>query len=141
MTAAKEIYRVNLFPNPNFKPDGFANGVWDGDHSAEMPGDGTFVPKTGSTNYSEFRLPELEIGLEYVCSVRCADKLTNFTLWISGIQIWFVMNGGVHTARFTVQPGDQSTNRIVFNGGHVYSEPQLELASTFDPATAGGVFL
>ena len=35
--------------------------------------------------------------------------------------------------------GSQKTNRVVFSNQGVYSQPQLELASTYDAALGGGI--
>lgn len=130
--------RINLFPNPGFDPDGFAAGVWDGDHSAEMPGDGTFVPDPGH-EYSTLKLPELREGVEYVISLKAVGT-TVVTCWLNDAQQWFTKgDDDVFTLRYTVAAGEsQASNRFVFTRGVVYSEPQIEPASTSDPAVAGG---
>lgn len=86
MTATKEIYRVNLFLNPLFNPDGMHMGAFNENNSGFMPGDGTFRVVGRNAN---LLLPELEVGAEYVfrCEVVAEpeDGQARITLWTGGI--------------------------------------------------------
>lgn len=144
MTATKEIYRVNLFLNPLFNPDGMHMGAFNEDNSGFMPGDGTFRVVGRSAH---LLLPELEVGAEYVfrCEVveEDPDGDTRASLWTDGnvrLSNFVSPVDGVILIRFkykTDETGDQSKNRVLFGKG-TYTHPQLELASTFDAAVAGG---
>lgn len=144
MTATKEIYRVNLFLNPLFNPDGMHMGAFNEDNSGFMPGDGTF--RVVGRN-AHLLLPELEVGSEYVfrCEVVAGqeDGQTRISLWADGsVQLSNLVApvDGVILIRFTYrtdETGDQSKNRALFGPG-TYTHPQLELASTFDAAVSGG---
>ena len=146
MTATKEIYRVNLFLNPLFNPDGMHMGAFNEDNSGFMPGDGTFRVEGRSAH---LLLPELEIGVEYVFRCEVVDEDpdgdTRASLWTDGsVQLSNLTSpvDGVILIRFkyrTDATGDQSNNRVLFGKG-TYTHPQLELASTFDAAVAGGGF-
>lgn len=144
MTTTKEIYRVNLFLNPLFNPDGMHMGAFNEDNSEFMPEDGTFRVVGRNAN---LLLPELEVGAEYVfrCEVIAEpeDGQARISLWAGGsVQLSNLTSpvDGVILIRFKYragETGDQSKNRALFGPG-TYTRPQLELASTFDPATAGG---
>lgn len=144
MTATKEIYRVNLFLNPLFNPDGMHMGAFNEDNSGFMPGDGTF--RVVGRN-AHLLLPELEVGAEYVfrCEVVAEqeDGSTRISLWAGGsVQLSNLVApvDGVILIRFryrTGETGDQSKNRVLFGPG-TYTRPHLELASTYDAAVAGG---
>ena len=85
MTATKEIYRVNLFLNSLFNPDGMHMGAFNEDNSGFMPGNGTFRVVGRNAN---LLLPELEVGAEYVfrCEVVAEqeDNSTRISIWASG---------------------------------------------------------
>lgn len=144
MTATKEIYRVNLFLNPLFNPDGMHMGAFNEDNSGFMPGDGTFRVVGRSAH---LLLPELEVGAEYVfrCEVVAEpeDGQARIILWADGsVQLSGAVNpvDGVILIRFkykTDETGDQSKNRALFGPG-TYTRPHLELASTYDAAVSGG---
>ena len=144
MTATKEIYRVNLFLNPLFNPDGMHMGAFNEDNSGFMPGDGTFRVVGRSAH---LLLPELEVGAEYVfrCEVvsEQEDNSPRISLWTGGsVQLSNLTSpvDGVILIRFryrTDAAGDQSKNRALFGPG-TYTRPHLELASTYDAAVAGG---
>ena len=144
MTATKEISRVNLFLNPLFNPDGMHMGAFNEDNSGLMPGDGTFRVVGMNAN---LLLPELEVGAEYVfrCEVVAEqeDGSTRISIWTDGsVQLSNLVSpaDGVILIRFTYRTdatGDQSNNRVLFGKG-TYTHPQLELASTYDAAVAGG---
>ena len=144
MTATKEIYRVNLFLNPLFNPDGMHMGAFNEDNSGFMPGDGTF--RVVGRN-AHLLLPELEVGAEYVfrCEVVAEqeDNSTRISIWAgSSVQLSALTSpeDGVILIRFTYRTdaaGDQSKNRALFGPG-MYKRPHLELASTYDAAVAGG---
>lgn len=144
MTTTKEIYRVNLFLNPLFNPDGMHMGAFNEDNSGFMPGDGTF--RVVGRN-AQLLLPELEVGAEYVfrCEVVAEpeDGQARIILWADGsVQLSGAVNpvDGVILIRFkykTDETGDQSRNRALFEPG-TYTRPHLELASTYDAAVAGG---
>ena len=144
MTATKEIYRVNLFLNPLFNPDGMHMGAFNEDNSGFMPGDGTFRVVGRS---AQLLLPELEVGAEYVfrCEVVAEpeDGQARIVLWADGsVQLSGAVNpvDGVILVRFkykTDETGDQSKNRALFGPG-TYTRPHLELAETYDAAVAGG---
>lgn len=144
MTTTKEIYRVNLFLNPLFNPDGMHMGAFNEDNSGFMPGDGTF--RVVGRN-AHLLLPELEVGAEYVfrCEVVSGqeDGSTRISLWAdNSVQLSNLTSpvDGVILIRFryrTGETGDQSKNRALFGPG-TYTRPHLELASTYDAAVAGG---
>lgn len=144
MTTTKEIYRVNLFLNPLFNPDGMHMGAFNENNSGFMPGDGTFRVVGRNAN---LLLPELEVGAEYVfrCEVvaKPEDGQARIILWTGGsVQLSSAVNpvDGVILIRFryrTGETGGQSKNRALFEPG-TYTHPQLELASTYDAAVSGG---
>ena len=144
MTATKEIYRVNLFLNPLFNPEGMHMGAFNEDNSGFMPGDGTF--RVVGRN-AHLLLPELEVGAEYVfrCEVVAeqGDNSTRISIWADGsVQLSNLTSpvDGVILIRFkyqTNEAGDQSKNRALFGPG-TYTRPHLELASTYDAAVSGG---
>lgn len=139
-----EIIRRNLFLNPLFDPAGMHMGAFGEDNAGFMPGDGTFRVEGRAAH---LLLPELEVGVEYVfrCEVveEAPDGDTRVSLWTDGsVQLSNLTKpvDGVILIRFTYRTdaaGDQSKNRALFGKGQ-YTHPQLELASTFDAAVAGG---
>lgn len=50
-------------------------------------------------------------------------------------------DGGNYSAVTVPATGSQKKNRVVFHNQGVYSQPQLELASTYDAALGGGGIL
>lgn len=135
--------RVNMYPNPRFSPDGASTGTWHFDYANDMPGDGTLRP-SNSQGYDELRIPELEPGVEYVFSVRSENRLGSGMLVIADkySQRAVPDGSGLIVVRLTAPAtGSQQENRVVFDAPGVYSQPQLELASTYDAALGGGGIL
>lgn len=133
--------RVNMYPNPRFSPDGASTGAWNVDYANDMPGDGTLRP-SNSQGYDELRIPELEPGVEYVFSVRSENRLGGAMVVIADkySQRAVPDGSGLIVVRLTAPAtGSQKENRVVFDATGVYSQPQLELASTYDAALGGGV--
>lgn len=133
--------RVNMYPNPRFSPDGASTGAWGIDYANDMPGDGTLRP-SHSQGFDELHVPELDPGAEYVFSVRSENGRGSVILVIG--ERYFsrtVPDGnGMIVLRLTAPAtGSPKTNRVVFSNQGVYSQPQLELASTYDAALGGGV--
>lgn len=133
--------RVNMYPNPRFSPDGASTGAWGLDYANDMPGDGTLRPSR-SQGYDELRVPELNPGAEYVLSVRSENGRGSVMLVIGErYSSRTVPDGnGMIVIRLTAPAtGSQKKNRVVFSNQGVYSQPQLELASTYDAALGGGI--
>ena len=134
------MQRINWFPNPLFDPDGASLGAWGIGYANDMPGDGTLRP-SNSQGYDELRIPELNPGAEYVLSVR-SENGRGSVMFIIGEQDFSTIrpdrNGLIVVRRTVPATGSQKTNRVAFNNSGVYSQPQLELASTYDPAVGGG---
>ena len=133
--------RVNMYPNPRFSPDGASTGAWGIDYANDMPGDGTLRP-SHSQGFDELHVPELDPGAEYVFSVRSENGRGSVMLVIGErYSSRTVPDGnGMIVLRFTAPAtGSQKKNRVVFHNQGVYSQPQLELASTYDAALGGGV--
>lgn len=132
--------RVNMYPNPRFSPDGASTGAWDIDYANDMPGDGTLRP-SHSQGFDELHVPELDPGAEYVFSVRSENGRGSVMLVIGErYSSRTVPDGnGMIVLRLTAPAtGSQKKNRVVFHNQGVYSQPQLELASTYDAALGGG---
>lgn len=133
--------RVNMYPNPRFSPDGASTGAWGIDYANDMPGDGTLRP-SHSQGFDELHVPELNPGAEYVFSVRSENGRGSVMLVIGErYSSRTVPDGnGMIVLRLTAPAtGSQKKNRVVFSNQGVYSQPQLELASTYDAALGGGV--
>lgn len=133
--------RVNMYPNPRFSPDGASTGAWGINYANDMPGDGTLRP-SHSQGYDELHVPELNPGAEYVLSVRSENGRGSVMLVIGErYSSNTVPDGnGMIVIRLTAPAtGSQKKNRVVFHNQGVYSQPQLELASTYDAALGGGV--
>ena len=133
--------RVNMYPNPRFSPDGASTGAWGIDYANDMPGDGTLRP-SHSQGFDELHVPELNPGAEYVFSVRSENGRGSVILVIGErYSSRTVPDGnGMIVLRLTAPAtGSQKKNRVVFSNQGVYSQPQLELASTYDAALGGGV--
>lgn len=133
--------RVNMYPNPRFSPDGASTGAWGIDYANDMPGDGTLRP-SHSQGFDELHVPELDPGAEYVFSVRSENGRGSVILVIGErYSSRTVPDGnGMIVLRLTAPAtGSQEKNRVVFSNQGVYSQPQLELASTYDAALGGGV--
>lgn len=133
--------RVNMYPNPRFSPDGASTGAWGIDYANDMPGDGTLRP-SHSQGFDELHVPELDPGAEYVFSVRSENGRGSVILVIGErYSSRTVPDGnGMIVLRLTAPAtGSPKTNRVVFSNQGVYSQPQLELASTYDAALGGGV--
>lgn len=133
--------RVNMYPNPRFSPDGASTGAWGIDYANDMPGDGTLRP-SHSQEFDELHVPELDPGAEYVFSVRSENGRGSVMLVIGErYSSRTVPDGnGMIVLRLTAPAtGSQKKNRVVFSNQGVYSQPQLELASTYDAALGGGV--
>ena len=133
--------RVNMYPNPRFSPDGASTGAWGLDYANDMPGDGTLRPSR-SQGYDELRVPELNPGAEYVFSVRSENGRGSVMLVIGELNSSRTVpdGNGMIVLRFTAPAtGSQKKNRVMFSNQGVYSQPQLELASTYDAALGGGV--
>lgn len=133
--------RVNMYPNPRFSPDGASTGAWGIDYANDMPGDGTLRP-SHSQGFDELHVPELDPGAEYVFSVRSENGKGSVILVIGErYSSRTVPDGnGMIVLRLTAPAtGSQKKNRVVFSNQGVYSQPQLELASTYDAALGGGV--
>ena len=135
--------RVNMYPNPRFSPDSASTGAWGIDYANDMPGDGTLRP-SHSQGFDELHVPELNPGAEYVFSVRSENGRGSVILVIGErYSSRTVPDGnGMIVLRLTAPAtGSQKKNRVVFSNQGVYSQPQLELASTYDAALGGGGFL
>lgn len=138
------MMRVNMYPNPRFSPDGASTGAWGIDYAKDMPGDGTLRP-SHSQGYDELHIPELEPGVEYVFSVRSENRLGGAMVVIANTYSSTISpdGNGLIVVRLTAPATGilQKENRIVFSNQGVYSQPQLELASTYDAALGGGGIL
>lgn len=135
------MQRINWFPNPRFDRNGASTGAWHIDYANDMPGDGTFRP-SHSQGYDELHIPELEPGAEYVFSVRSDNRLGGGALVIANKYSSRINpdGSGLIVVRLTAPAtGSQQENRVIFVTNGVYSQPQLELASTYDAALGGGV--
>lgn len=135
------MQRINLYPNPRFDRNGASTGAWGVDYANDMPGDGTLRP-SHSQEYDELRIPELNLGVEYVFSVRSDNRLGGAMVVIANTYSSKISpdGNGLIVVRFTAPAtGSQRENRVVFYSKGVYSQPQLELASTYDAALGGGV--
>lgn len=134
--------RVNLYPNPRFSPDGASTGAWGFDYANDMPGDGTLRP-SHSQGFDELHVPELALGVEYVFSVRSDNRLGGAMVVIANTYSSTISpdGNGLIVVRLTAPATGilQKENRIVFSNQGVYSQPQLELASTYDAALGGGI--
>lgn len=135
------VMRVNLYPNPRFSPDGASTGAWGFDYANDMPGDGTLRPSR-SQGFDELHVPELALGVEYVFSVRSDNRLGGAMVVIANTYSSTISpdGNGLIVVRLTAPATGilQKENRIVFSNQGVYSQPQLELASTYDAALGGG---
>ena len=135
------MQRINLYPNPRFDRNGASFGAWGIDYANDMPGDGTLRP-SHSQGYDELHVPELAPGAEYVFSVRSENGGGSAMLVIGDLYSSRTVpdGSGMIVVRLTAPAtGSQKNNRVVFNNQGVYSQPQLELASTYDAALGGGV--
>ena len=133
------MQRTNWFPNPRFDRNGASLGAWGVDYVKDMPGDGTLRP-SHSQGFDELHVPELNLGAEYVFSVRSDNRLGSAMAVIANKYSSKISpdGNGLIVVRFTVPAtGSQKENRIVFYNQGVYSQPQLELASTYDAAVGG----
>lgn len=133
------MQRINLFPNPRFSPDGASTGAWGIDYANDMPGDGTLRP-SNSQGYDELHIPKLAPGVEYVLRVRSDNRLGKVLLFIDDAYSSSSSQdgSGLIVIRLTAPAtGSQKDNRAVFYNPGVYSQPQLELASTYDAAVGG----
>lgn len=133
--------RVNIYPNPRFSPDGASTGAWGIDYANDMPGDGTLRP-SHSQGFDELHVPELDPGAEYVFSARSENGKGSVILVIGERNSSRTVpdgNGMIVIRLTTPATGSQKKNRVVFSNQGVYSQPQFELASTYDAALGGGV--
>lgn len=133
------MMRVNMYPNPRFDRNGASLGVWGLDYAKDMPGDGTLRPST-SGGFDELRISELDLGVEYVFSVRSENRLGGVMVVIADKYSSKTSpdGNGLIVVRFTAPAtGSQKENRVVFYNQGVYSQPQLELASAYDAALGG----
>lgn len=134
------MQRINWFPNPRFDRNGASTGAWGIDYANDMPGDGTLRPSS-SLGYDELHFPELNPGAEYVLSVRSENGGGSVMLFIGERHSSRTVTdgNGMIVVRLTAPAtGSQKENRVVFYDQGVYSQPQLELASTYDVALGGG---
>ena len=132
--------RVNIYPNPRFSPDGASTGAWGIDYANDMPGDGTLRP-SHSQGFDELHVPELDPGAEYVFSARSENGKGSVILVIGERNSSRTVpdgNGMIVIRLTTPATGSQKKNRVVFSNQGVYSQPQFELASTYDAALGGG---
>lgn len=135
------MQRINLYPNPRFDRNGASFGAWGINYANDMPGDGTLRPSY-SQGYDELHVPELAPGAEYVFSVRSENGGGSAMLVIGDLYSSRTVpdGSGMIVVRLTAPAtGSQKENRVVFNNQGVYSQPQLELASTYDAALGGGI--
>lgn len=135
--------RVNMYPNPRFDRNGASLGAWGLDYAKDMPGDGTLRP-SASGGFDELRIPELDLGVEYVFSVRSENRLGGVMVVIADTYSSKISpdGNGLIVVRLTAPAtGSQKENRVVFYNQGVYSQPQLELASAYDAALGGGGIL
>ena len=134
------MQRINLYPNPRFSPDGASTGAWNFDYANDMPGDGTLRP-SASGGFDELRIPKLDLGVEYVFSVRSDNRLGGAMVVIADKYSSKISpdGNGLIVVRLTAPAtGSQKENRVVFYNQGAYSQPQLELASAYDAALGGG---
>lgn len=134
------MQRINLYPNPRFDRNGASTGVWGLNYVNDMPGDGTLRP-SHAQGYDELRIPELDLGVGYVFSVRSENRLGSVLVFIANKYSSTISpdGNGLIVVRLTAPAtGSQKENRVVFYNQGVYSQPQLELASTYDAALGGG---
>ena len=135
------MQRINWFLNPRFDRNGASLGAWGVDYANDMPGDGTLRP-SHSQGFDELRIPELETGVEYVFSVRSDNRLGGAMVIIANTYSSTISpdGNGLIVVRLTAPATGilQEENRIVFSNQGVYSQPQLEPASTYDAALGGG---
>ena len=135
------MMRVNMYPNPRFDRNGASLGAWGFDYATDMPGDGTLRP-SHSEGFDELRIPELDLGVEYVFSVRSENRLGGVMVVIADTYSSKTSpdGNGLIVVRLTAPAtGSQNENRVVFYNQGVYSQPQLELASAYDAALGGGI--
>ena len=135
------MQRINWYPNPRFDRNGASLGAWGLDYANDMPGDGTLRPSQ-SQGFDELHVPELDPGVEYVFSVRSENGRGSVMLVIGELYSSNTVpdGNGMIVIRLTAPAtGSQKENRVVFYNQGVYSQPQLELASTYDAALGGGV--
>ena len=133
------MQRINLYPNPRFDCNGASFGAWGINYAKDMPGDGTLRP-SHSQGYDELHVPALAPGVRYVFSVRSENSLGSVLVVIADNYSSTIGpdGNGLIVVRLTVPAtGNQKNNRVVFNNQGVYSQPQLELASTYDTAVGG----
>ena len=133
------MQRINWYPNPRFDRNGASLGAWGIDYANDMPGDGTLRPSQ-SQGYDELHVPELNPGAEYVFSVRSENGRGSVMLVIGELYSSNTVpdGNGMIVIRLTAPAtGSQKANRVVFSNQGVYSQPQLELASTYDAALGG----
>lgn len=127
-----DVIRRNLFPNPLFDPDGTNKDPWETDLSKYMTGDGTF-DVSESAGAPAMGIVGMVPGEAYVFRCRAEGDAPRVSIW-SDVQVTSNTGpeNGVITIRFRYRNnGNSSTDRISFSGG-VFSEPQLELAGTFN---------
>lgn len=137
------MQRINWYPNPRFDRNGASLGAWGLDYANDMPGDGTLRPSQ-SQGFDELHVPELDPGVEYVFSVRSENGRGSVMLVIGELYSSKTVpdGNGMIVIRLTAPAtGSQKENRVVFYNQGVYSQPQLELASTYDAALGGGGIL
>ena len=133
------MQRINWFPNPRFDRNGASLGAWGIDYANDMPGDGTLRP-SHSQGFDELHVSELNPGAEYVFSGRSENGRGYVMLVIGDLYSSRTVpdDNGMIVIRLTAPAtGSQNTNRVVFGNQGVYSQPQLELASTYDAALGG----
>lgn len=133
------MQRINWYPNPRFDRNGASTGAWGIDYANDMPGDGTLRP-SHSQGFDELHVPELDPGAEYVFSARSENGKGSVLLVIGERNSSRTVpdgNGMIVIRLTTPATGSQKKNRVVFSNQGVYSQPQFELASTYDAALGG----
>ena len=126
------VIRRNLFSNPLFDPDGTSRDPWGTDLSRFMTGDGT-LDVSEYDGAMSMGIVGMLTGEAYVFRCRAEGDAPRASIW-SDVQISSDVGpeNGVITIKFRYRNnGNSSMDRIAFSGG-VFSEPQLELAGTFN---------
>ena len=138
------VQRVNMFPNPRFNPEGYRYGAWGTDY-AKCMSDGvlSMSPSLNDGSFVEIAVKGLTAGEEYVFSVKPVGGTTGISLsfWTKhdgeNADYWAELVGDRFVGRM-IASGDK-IERLVFNHGQ-WTEPLIELASTYDAAVSGGGF-
>lgn len=133
-------YRANHFRNPLFDPESdYVHGAWGNDYSKDMK-DGRLTP-TNMQGFDELTFPALTPGV-YTFSCM-ADNDGSVVIWNSRqlTNRIYRDDDGLISVDITIRDGDnQDLNRVAFENGASYWNPQIELSDTYHAAVAGGGF-